>query len=80
MPIVPKDISELTFNERDLFLDVRLTTVSINDTSQKDESGFSPLLDFTGRPTFETGFFRDGIGFGITGVKISTNIYIYQFP
>ena len=72
MPIVPTDINDINFSERDLFLDVRLTTVSITDPPKRTESGFLQK-DFTGRPTFQTGFFRDGIGFGITNVKITTN-------
>lgn len=72
MPIIPKDINDINFSERDLFLDVRLTTVSITDPPKRTDSGFLQK-DFTGRPTFETGFFRDGIGFGITNVKITTN-------
>jgi putative chitinase len=74
MPIVPENISELNFDDRDLFLDVRLVTIGLEDEFSRDENtGFANLLDFTGRPSFKTGFFREGVGFGITKVKISTN-------
>ena len=73
MPVTPQDISELNYDAKDLFLDVRLTSVSINDSNGRDESGFYKSLDFTGRSTFKAGFFRDSIGFGITNIKITTN-------
>jgi len=73
MPIIPLDTSEIQFEQRDLFLDVRLTTININDSSLRDESGFmQDVIDYTGKKTFNVGFFRDGIGFGITSIKISS--------
>lgn len=63
MPLIPKDIKDIDFDFKDLFLDVKLETITINEFSQ----------DFTGRPTFKTSFFRESIGFGITNVKVSTN-------
>jgi predicted chitinase len=63
MPLIPNNISDINFSQKDLFLDVKLETITIN------EGG----LDFTGRPTFKVGFFRDSVGFGITNIKISTN-------
>lgn len=47
------------FDIKDLFLDVRL------DALVDGES-----IDFTGRRHFSIGFFREGIGFGITDIKI----------
>jgi hypothetical protein len=63
MPLIPNNISDINFSQKDLFLDVKLETITIN------EGG----LDFTGRSTFKVGFFRDSVGFGITNIKISTN-------
>ena len=76
MPIVTDENNSLDFNynEQDLFLDVRLTSVSITDARpERDADGFSPVLDFTGRPTFKTKFFQKSTGFGITKVNITTN-------
>jgi hypothetical protein len=64
MPLIPADIKDIKFSQKDLFLDVKLETITIN---QKN------ALDFTGRPTFNVGFFRNSAGFGITSIKISTN-------
>jgi hypothetical protein len=63
MPLIPNNISDINFSQKDLFLDVKLETITIN------EGG----LDFTGRPTFNVGFFRNSAGFGITSIKVSTN-------
>lgn len=65
MPLIPADIKNINFTQKDLFLDVKLETITIN------QGGL--LEDFTGRPTFNVGFFRNSAGFGITNVKISTN-------
>lgn len=77
MPIYPTNISDIQFDERDLFLGVSLTTITIEpDITRDPDTGFlsgESYKDFTGRPTFKTGFFRDGVGFGITNIKISTN-------
>lgn len=73
MPVRPENVSELNYDVRDLFLDVRLTSIGINDSINRSESGFIENNDFTGRPTFKTEFFRDSTGFGITNIKISTN-------
>lgn len=47
------------FSMKDLYLDVSLTACIDGST-----------IDFTGRKTFSTGFFRAGIGFGITAIDI----------
>lgn len=75
MPVIPENIADLQFDERDLYLDVRLTTISNEGAVVTDpDTGFiSSVEDFTGLPTFKTGFFRRQIGFGITNVKIETN-------
>ena len=75
MPVIPENIADLQFDERDLYLDVRLTTISNEGAVVTDpDTGFiSQVEDFTGLPTFKTGFFRRQIGFGITNVKIETN-------
>ena len=73
MPIIPLNTSDIQFEQRDLFLDVRLTTININDSSLRDESGFmQDVIDYTGKKTFNVSFFKDGIGFGITSIKISS--------
>jgi hypothetical protein len=52
---------------KQLFLDVNIKAIGYDtDFSQG-------LTDFTGKKTFEVGFFREGIGFGITDVSIETN-------
>ncbi len=63
MPLVPENIKDIKFSQKDLFLDVKLETITINGGG----------LDFTGRPTFNVGFFRESTGFGITNIKVSTN-------
>ena len=76
MPVIPENISELQFNEKDLYLDVRLTTISNEGKVSTDpDTGLivNSVEDFTGFPTFKTGFFREQIGFGITNVKVETN-------
>jgi hypothetical protein len=77
MPIIPNNISEIDFDERDLFLNVSLTTITLDSALTRDpDTGLlsgGDVEDFTGRPTFKTGFWRDGVGFGITNIKISTN-------
>ncbi len=74
MPVRPENVGDLNYDLRDLFLDVRLTSIGINDTIERDdETGFVTNLDFTGRPTFKTEFFRESTGFGITNIKVSTN-------
>jgi predicted chitinase len=75
MPVIPENIADLQFDERDLYLDVRLSTISNEGAVVTDpDTGFiSQVEDFTGLPTFKTGFFRRQIGFGITNVKIETN-------
>lgn len=50
------------FNMKDLTLDVRLQTC-IDGTSH----------DFTGKKTFDTSFYRENIGFGITDIQIEVN-------
>ena len=50
------------FNMKDLFLDVSLRTCF----NEKE-------LDFTGKKTFSTTFYRDNIGFGITDISIEIN-------
>lgn len=50
------------YNLRDLNLDVQLETCI-------DGS----LFDFTGRPIFQTQFFKEDIGFGITDISITVN-------
>jgi RNase adaptor protein for sRNA GlmZ degradation len=53
MPIIPLNTSDIQFEQRDLFLDVRLTTININDSSLRDESGFmQDVIDYTGKKTF----------------------------
>ena len=76
MPVIPENISELQFNEKDLYLDVRLTTISNEGKVTTDpDTGLiiNSVEDFTGFPTFKTGFFREQVGFGITNVKVETN-------
>jgi len=74
MPVRPENVGDLNYDVRDLFLDVRLTSIGINDNVERDEeTGFVNNLDFTGRPTFKTEFFRESVGFGITNIKVSTN-------
>lgn len=76
MPVVPNNISDLFFEERDLYLDVRLTTISNEGTVVTDpDTGLiqSSVEDFTGKPTFNVGFFREQTGFGITNIKVETN-------
>ena len=76
MPVVPANISDLFFEERDLYLDVRLTTISNEGTVITDpDTGLidSQVEDFTGKPTFNVGFFREQTGFGITNIKVETN-------
>jgi hypothetical protein len=73
MPINPLNMSEIKYEQRDLFLDVRLVSIGINDTQNRDESGFIEEDDFTGKSSFNVGFFRDGSGFGITNINISIN-------
>ena len=58
MPIERPD----RFDQRDLFIDVRLEALIDGEP-----------IDFTGRRYFSIGFFREGIGFGITDVKIEVN-------
>lgn len=64
MPLIPADVKDIKFTQKDLFLDVKLETITINQGN---------TLDFTGRPTFNVGFFRNSAGFGITSIKVSTN-------
>lgn len=64
MPLIPADVKDIKFSQKDLFLDVKLETITINQGNS---------LDFTGRPTFNVGFFRNSAGFGITSIKVSTN-------
>ena len=64
MPLIPADVKDIKFSQKDLFLDVKLETIAINQGN---------TLDFTGRPTFNVGFFRNSAGFGITSIKVSTN-------
>jgi len=74
MPVRPENVGDLNYDLRDLFLDVRLTSIGINDTIERDdETGFVTNLDFTGRPTFKAEFFRESTGFGIINIKVSTN-------
>jgi len=47
------------FNMKDLYLDVNLSTCA-NSSS----------IDFTGKKTFNTSFYRQNIGFGITNINI----------
>lgn len=75
MPVIPENIADLQFDEKDLYLDVRLTTISNEGTviTDPDTGLISSVEDFTGFPTFKTSFFRDSIGFGITNIKVETN-------
>jgi hypothetical protein len=78
MPIEPNNISELQFNERDLYLDVRLTTIPLGANVKVDKntgaiSNLADFGDFTGKPTFTARFFRESTGFGITNIKVETN-------
>jgi predicted chitinase len=75
MPVIPENISDLYFNEKDLYLDVRLTTISSESivVTDPDTGLVSQVEDFTGFPTFKTGFFREQVGFGITNIKVETN-------
>ena len=74
MPIIQVEELDLNVNSRDLFLDVKLVSIDINDAFGRDNnSGFIGDNDFTGKPTFNVGFFREGAGFGITDIKITTN-------
>lgn len=50
------------FNMKDLFIDVKLEACVGGTT-----------FDFLGRKLFSTQFFREGIGFGITGIDIEIN-------
>ena len=50
------------FNMKDLTLSVNLSTC-INGTS----------YDFTGRKTFDVGFYKENVGFGITNIDIDVN-------
>jgi len=50
------------FRMKDLFMDVKLDAY-VNDTT----------FDFLGRKLFNTGFFRQSIGFGITNIDIEVN-------
>jgi len=54
------------FNMKDLYLDVRLRTCIFNGDTGREH-------DFTGRATFDTTFYRDNIGFGITDISIEVN-------
>jgi hypothetical protein len=78
MPIIPNNISELQFNERDLYLDVRLTTIPLGANVNVDRNtgaitNLANFGDFTGKPTFVARFFRESTGFGITNIKVETN-------
>jgi len=74
MPIIQVEELDLNINSRDLFLDVKLVSIDINDAFGRDESsGFINENDFTGKQTFNIGFFKEGAGFGITNIKITTN-------
>ena len=73
MPVTPENVSDLNYDVKELFLDVRLSSISINNNMSRNESGFYSNSDFTGRPTFNTGFFRSSTGFGITNIKVTTN-------
>lgn len=75
MPVIPENIADLQFDEKDLYLDVRLTTISNEGTviTDPDTGLLSSVEDFTGFPTFKTEFFRESIGFGITNIKVETN-------
>ncbi|MEK6829594.1 MAG: M15 family metallopeptidase [Nanoarchaeota archaeon] len=50
------------FNMKDLFIDVKLEACVGGTT-----------FDFLGRKLFSTQFFREGVGFGITGIDIEIN-------
>src|SRR5882724_6596398 len=50
------------FRDKDLNLQVRLETC-VSDTS----------IDFTGKKSYNFGFFKEGIGFGIIDIKIEIN-------
>ena len=50
------------YNMKDLYIDASLVTCI-------DGSSY----DFTGRKTFNTSFYRENIGFGITGIEIEVN-------
>lgn len=50
------------FDQKDLFIDVRLEALIDGES-----------VDFTGRRYFSVGFLRDGVGFGITDIKIEVN-------
>ena len=73
MPINPSSMSEIKYEQRDLFLDVRLVSIGIDDAQTRDSSGFIEDNDFMGKSSFNVGFFRDSIGFGITNINISIN-------
>ena len=74
MPIIQVEELDLNINSRDLFLDVKLVSIDIDDAFGRDESsGFINENDFTGKQTFNVGFFKEGAGFGITNIKITTN-------
>ena len=76
MPIIPENVSDLQFDAKDLYLDVRLTTISNEGSVETDpDTGLisSSVEDFTGKPTFKTSFFRESTGFGITNIKVETN-------
>ena len=77
MPIIPNNISDLYYNEKDLYLDVRLSTLTNEGKVSYDEDTglINPagVEDFTGYKTFNVGFFRESTGFGITNIKVETN-------
>ena len=56
------EVTPEEFSMRDLFIDVKLEACVNGST-----------YDFLGRKLFSTEFFREGIGFGITGIDIEIN-------
>lgn len=77
MPIIPNNISDLYYNEKDLYLDVRLSTLTNEGKVSYDKDtgliNHAGVEDFTGYKTFNVGFFRESTGFGITNIKVETN-------
>jgi len=61
MPIIPNNISDLYYNEKDLYLDVRLSTLTNEGKVSYDEDtgliNHAGVEDFTGYKTFNVGFF-----------------------
>lgn len=65
--LAPKQNENIDMSK--LFIDVQFSAVSF----PKPGSPKTTSLDFTGRKTFNVGFMREGVGFGIVDIQIESN-------